>query len=175
MSRRQVRLAQKEMEEAAGTLQVPEPKTLAGRGVDYLVKHPFKIFFGLSIPTVGVILAHNMRHTHLKFSHRLVHTRVQGQAACLVILGTTMLLNQVCSKMQGKLARGREENRGYGGYDAAAGHATWRTDAWKAKQKQKKEEQGRKRAEMTARNQAAVRGARGPQRSSSDKSPVAQI
>jgi hypothetical protein len=163
MSRRQVELARREMEAAAIAAGLAKERkeslTLTGKAVDFLVEHPFKVFFAFSIPTVTGILAHNLRQTHLKISHRLVHTRVQGQAATLAILGTTMILNQVCSKSRGKHARGRSEERGYSGYDAAAGHATWRTDEWRARQEKKREELYQKRAEMLAKNQAAVRRA----------------
>eukprot|EP00941_MAST-03F_sp_MAST-3F-sp1_P000565 g565.t1 len=135
--------------------QVPvERLTLTGKAVDFLVDYPFRVFFGLTLPTVGTILAYNMKQTHLKFSHRLVHTRVQGQAAALVILATTMLLNQVCSTSRGKLARGKEE-RGYNGFNTP--NAVWRTKEWERKQEEKKKRLEKERAAMLERNRAAVK------------------
>lgn len=59
---------------------------------NYIYFHPFKVIFGLGVPTVAGIfmIKGGESDGHLKFSQRIMHTRVIGQASILTILAGTM-------------------------------------------------------------------------------------
>lgn len=55
-----------------------------------LYDHPFRVIAGLGIPLAGYILNEQLKLKHLKFSQRIMHTRVFAQFGILSILICTM-------------------------------------------------------------------------------------
>jgi hypothetical protein len=60
--------------------------------------HPFRVIAGLGLPLAGYILNEQLKLKHLKFSQRIMHTRVFAQFGILSILCCTMSFRNYMDK-----------------------------------------------------------------------------
>mmetsp|Transcript_16278 Transcript_16278/g.20132 ORF Transcript_16278/g.20132 Transcript_16278/m.20132 type:complete len:188 (-) Transcript_16278:227-790(-) len=68
------------------------------RAANWAYDHPVKSLIFGSVAAVGTVFALKGRETHLKFSQRVLHTRVLGQASVLGILVGTMVFHDFMNK-----------------------------------------------------------------------------
>jgi hypothetical protein len=60
--------------------------------------HPFKSLAITAVPAVGLIFLGQSRNDHILMSQKIMHTRIYGQSACVVLLLSTMAFQDYMSK-----------------------------------------------------------------------------
>ena len=66
--------------------------------MNYMYDHPYYIIAGLGIPFAGKILHSQLQLKHIKFSQRIMHSRVFAQAGVISILLSTMAFKEYMDK-----------------------------------------------------------------------------
>ncbi|EQC39611.1 hypothetical protein SDRG_03044 [Saprolegnia diclina VS20] len=65
---------------------------------NYVYDNPFKSLTCMATPLVGFIYLDQSRNANIQFSQKIMHTRIYGQGACVVLLLSTMAFHDYMSK-----------------------------------------------------------------------------
>ncbi|OQR88286.1 hypothetical protein ACHHYP_06982 [Achlya hypogyna] len=68
------------------------------RLANYVYDNPFRSLALTAAPLVGVIYLDQRRNANIQFSQKIMHTRIYGQGACVVLLLSTMAFHDWMSK-----------------------------------------------------------------------------
>ncbi|OQR88271.1 hypothetical protein ACHHYP_06983 [Achlya hypogyna] len=68
------------------------------RLANFVYDYPFRTLAFSAAPLVGLIFFDQSRNTNIQFSQKIMHTRIYGQGACVVLLLSTMGFHDWMSK-----------------------------------------------------------------------------
>ncbi|OQR88978.1 hypothetical protein THRCLA_22769 [Thraustotheca clavata] len=79
-------------------LKVHHHLSVPHRIANFVYDYPFRTIALSATPLVGLIYLEQSRNANIQFSQKIMHTRIYGQGACVVLLLSTMAFHDWMSK-----------------------------------------------------------------------------
>ncbi|KDO31063.1 hypothetical protein SPRG_19590 [Saprolegnia parasitica CBS 223.65] len=71
---------------------------LLQRTANFVYDYPFRTLVGATVPLIGCIFLDQNRNANIQFSQKIMHTRIYGQGASVVLLLSTMAFHDYMAK-----------------------------------------------------------------------------
>ncbi|EQC27143.1 hypothetical protein SDRG_15044 [Saprolegnia diclina VS20] len=84
--------------ESAPTAKTTSDLPLLQRTANFVYDYPFRTLVGAAVPLVGFIFLDQNRNANIQFSQKIMHTRIYGQGASVVLLLSTMAFHDYMAK-----------------------------------------------------------------------------
>ncbi|KDO31068.1 hypothetical protein SPRG_19594 [Saprolegnia parasitica CBS 223.65] len=73
---------------------------LLQRTANFVYDYPFRTLVGATVPLIGCIFLDQNRNANIQFSQKIMHTRIYGQGASVVLLLSTMAFHDYMAKRE---------------------------------------------------------------------------